>query len=296
MKKMMKRTLCLLLVAVMTFVLLPAPAQAASVTYVEVTKNDAPIRTKAKKTGSVVSRCEKGTILEVTGSTYNQYFNKWYKVTYDGKTRYIYSENVKAHTHDYKKFTFDDVSYRICSTCGAGNVLAGDKNKGALLLRSTSIAMGGISVADGPLPYGDMIAGGLALASIYYAAVSAKPAVSSLAKLFESVDFDAYLKKRSENVCTPESFRLVERCKGGLKYKGDECLDIAEAFVFAAAGHDVYTADEDMALLLVAEFGSGICERDKDKVSHFYHYHFGLDRSIKTHIFFGLNDLKQGPM
>ncbi len=87
------------------------------------------------------------------------------------------------------------------------------------------------------------------------------------------------------------------RVPGGLKYLDDNCMDAAEAFIWVAAFQgDVYTQSEDAALMLAAMSPKGsICERDKDKTSHFYHYHMSMDRSEKGHIFFGTNDLGETP-
>lgn len=105
------------------------------------------------------------------------------------------------------------------------------------------------------------------------------------------------LKKRNENICSQYSFRKVQRVNGGLKYIDKYCMDPAEAYIYLTAiGGDVYTESEDSAMMLVAQIhGSGICERDKDKKSYFYHYHLGTNREIGGHIFFGSNDFGEVP-
>lgn len=92
---MMKRTLTLLLAVVLLATMLPLTAFAAKKQYLEVTKDNAPIRAKASEKGAIVQRCPKGTILEAEGSKINLYLNKWYKVRWKGDVCFIYSGNVK---------------------------------------------------------------------------------------------------------------------------------------------------------------------------------------------------------
>jgi len=48
--------------------------------------------------------------------------------------------------------------------------------------------------------------------------------------------------------------------------------------------------------MLVAQLqGAGVCERDKDKKSYFYHWHLGTERESGAHIFFGTNDFGDVP-
>ena len=85
-----------------------------------------------------------------------------------------------------------------------------------------------------------------------------------------------------------------------LKYLDNYCMDRAEAFLYVQlTGCDVYTANENEALLLAAMYGAAIMERDKarpskDITTYFYHYHLGTDRTNKAHVFFGLNDAGVG--
>lgn len=91
----MKRTLTLLLAVVLLVTMLPLTAFAAKKQYLEVTKDNAPIRAKASEKGKIVQRCPKGVILEAEGSKINLYLNKWYKVRWKGDVCFIYSGNVK---------------------------------------------------------------------------------------------------------------------------------------------------------------------------------------------------------
>lgn len=291
----MKKLLSIILAAVMLIGTIPVVSSAAY-SYVEVTRDNAPIRRGCYESSSVAARVSKGTVLEVTGSCHNIYLNKWYRLSYNGQTCYIYSGNVKTHSHAYTPLYFNGVTYNICN-CGSITVSASStakKNEGVKVASSAALAIPLVAV-DGPLPFGDIAAAGVLIVGSCIALNLAVPAVEQLAEMISEADFDDYLKKR-ENVCTVDSFRKVKRVNGTLKYIDNYCMDMVEAYVYVRlVGGDVYTASEDNALMLAAMHGSGIMERDKDQESYFYHYHLGLNRNIKGHIFFGANDFGQVP-
>lgn len=300
----MKRIISVFLVAVLVFGLFPVTAFAASSSYVEVTKNGAPVRTKADGDSHIVYRCDEGTVLETTGSCYNWKFNKWYKVKIPGQdeTLYIYSGNVKVHAHDTTELEVNGIVYRICS-CGdisADASTVEQKNEASEVLSSTALALP-LALADGPLPLGDLAAASILVLGVCFAHDYAIPAAEDLAEMISEADFDKYLEERKENTCSAYSFRRVGRFPGGLKYLDQYCMDTVEAYVYVRMLQgDVYTSSEDSALILAAMFGSAIMERDKaspskDITTFFFHYHVGTDRSNKAHIFFGLNDLGQSP-
>lgn len=58
-------------------------------------KENVPVKTDAGKGEKEVTRLKKGTVVQVTGSRRSAAGNKWYKIRYQGKIRYIYSKNVK---------------------------------------------------------------------------------------------------------------------------------------------------------------------------------------------------------
>lgn len=91
----MKKFLSVLMIVCLLMTMLPLSALAASKQYVEVTTADAPLRSGNTEKHSIMMRASKGTVLEVLGTTYNQYLNKWYKVKTASGNAYIYSGNVK---------------------------------------------------------------------------------------------------------------------------------------------------------------------------------------------------------
>lgn len=91
----MKKLMSILLIVVLFVSMLPLNALAATPRYVQVTKDNAPLRSGKAEKYSVVVRATKGTILEVLDSSYNWYLNKWYKVKIANGSAYIYSGNVK---------------------------------------------------------------------------------------------------------------------------------------------------------------------------------------------------------
>ncbi len=92
---MMKKLVSALMIVCLLMTMLPLNAFAASKGYVQVTKDNAPLRTGKGEKYSIVVRATKGTVLEVVDASYNWYLNKWYQVKTANGTAYIYSGNVK---------------------------------------------------------------------------------------------------------------------------------------------------------------------------------------------------------
>lgn len=299
----MKKLICMLLVLVMLIGLLPLEAFAAEERFLEVTVENAPIRKKASSEGKIVARCPKGTVLRYAGSCINKKLNLWYEVQEYGKSNlyYIYSENVKFHEHSYRELEVNEVTYWICN-CGYMEANADTKAEQKEAKKILAAATAALPLVDGPLPVGDVLAVGVVIVGTCLAQQLAVPAANQLANIISNVDFSDYLERRSNNNCSEYSFRRVQRIKGGLKYIDDKCMDQVEAYLYLRlVNGDVYTPNEDAAMLLAAMHKSAIMERDKAKPnkdisSYFFHYHLGVEREIGGHIFFGLNDLGQGPM
>ena len=304
--KKFKHAVSILLILALFISAMPAAAFADSSTFLEVVKEGAPIRAKAAEEGRVVERCAVGAVLECTGSKINHHMNRWYIVkTSSGGEAYIYSGNVKEHSHNYTDLRFEDITYSVCN-CGRVQVKADNEAKeeeGSKVLAAVSAALPA-AVADGPLPVGDLVGIGIVIVSVA-ALHDVVLSTDSLSSAISLADFDEYLSKK-EGVCNSSSFRKVARLNGNLKYIDNRCLDLAEAYIYVLLGGDVYTPDENNAMMLAAEYGRATFERDKDKISYFYHYHFGLhfdehgnrieNDTVGGHIFFGLNDLGQGPI
>lgn len=273
----------------------------ASIT-LDVTRDNAPVRSGASAHDSVIVRCARGAVIASSGSCWNQKHNEWYMVDIDGKTGYIYSGNVSVHNHTYREFPINNVTYRVCScgmvTAEADNAAANDE--AVKVMSSISLALP-LAAADGPLPIGDIAAAIIAVVAVCVAHDYAVPAATEIVSAVTETQFVDFLRNRDSNSCSPNSFRRVQRYPGGLKYLDEYCMDRVEACLYVQlTGGDVYTADEDEALLLAAMFGAAICERDaarpsKDITTYFYHYHLGTNRAYKGHVFFGLNDAGVGP-
>ena len=91
----MKKFVAVLMILCLTLAMLPIGSFAAGKTYIEVTKDNAPLRSGKGEDYSVVVRASKGTVLEAVDSGLNIYLNRWYKVNTAGGTAWIYSGNVK---------------------------------------------------------------------------------------------------------------------------------------------------------------------------------------------------------
>lgn len=297
-KEKCKKILFLMLVVVMMFASIPVTSYASGeVIYLEITRERAPLRKKSNDKGEIVKRYTENSIIQSTGSLINSKKNRWYKIPYEGNNYYIYSGNVKEHKHSYKQLVYDDVTYKYCN-CGNVKVVTKEKEK---LKASKAIAtytstVGMAVAADGALPVGDVIGLGIIVFTMYQAATGNILDKAAYTEIIKEIDFGDYLKNR-EQVCTDESFRKVMRKEGKLNYIDDKCMDKDEAFFYVFYGGDVYTKYEETAEKLGLMYGNCFNERDKDAPSYFYHIHLGKDHKDKVggHIFYGLNDYKEGP-
>ncbi|MBR5479223.1 MAG: hypothetical protein IKU84_03510 [Clostridia bacterium] len=255
-----------------------------------VSKSSTGIYSFPDKSSNKLTSLKKKDCVKVLGYVTNKN-TSWAVISYGGKAAYIPANDLSKHSHSYKKIVVSSATYKICN-CGKAETSDGNAQ-----LASVAVTAGTLTMVDGPfIPVGDLIAGGLVLGALYLNAVGALPSVDYIATAISDTDFANYLKKRPENVCTAYTFRKVLRTAGTLKYVDKYCMDMAEAYLYVTAFEgDVYTESEDSAMMLAAMHGSGICERDKDNVSYFYHYHLGTDRQNKAHIFFGANDLGNVP-
>lgn len=301
----MKKTICALLIVAMLVGMLPPTAFAASKTYVAIVK-DSSLRTKGDGDAAVAMHCDAGVVLESVGTYFNwRKLSKWHKVKVPGHDAifYVYDGNVGNHTHKTTELTVNGIVYKVC---GCGEITATATNRQERMEANVVMSVVPMAIplafADGPLPVGDIAAAVILIAGVCIAHDYAIPEAEKLAVMATEADFDKYFEDRAENTCSRYSFRRVVRVPGGLKYTDQYCMDAAEAFVYISLVHgDVYTADEDSALMLAAMFGSAIMERDKpspqkDTTTYFFHYHIGTNRVNKAHIFFNLNDLGQGPI
>ena len=262
-----------------------------SPTYMDINANNVEIKDTAYDVGKTVGKSSKGDTFYFTGRCTNKYGNTWYIMNYSGKKAFVWSGHLSAHKHSYDKITVGSSSYNICS-CGDVETISGNTQMSSIAISAATLA-----AVDGPFPVGDLTACALTLGSLYLSMLGVLPSVDYIASAISSVDFDNYLKKRSENICSQYSFRKVQRFNGGLKYIDKYCMDAAEAYIYLTTiGGDLYTESEDSAMMLVAQLqGAGICERDKDKKSYFYHWHLGTERESGAHIFFGTNDFGDVP-
>ena len=294
-----RRTWSFVLTLILLFLsLVPATAFAAS-NYVEVTKDNAPIRDDYYEEGSIVTRVSKGTVLKCNDTKINLYLNKWYKVSYNGYSGWIYSENVKTHNHSYYRIYYEGNTYAVCEDC---MTIAVEQATTIPISKADSIALAlptalGSAALDGPLPIAD-VAALLMLATAYYLETG-DISTTTIYEMVNEVSLANFAEKNS--TCSSESFYRVERGKkGGLYYVDHQCIDAFRAFVCVRyLGIDVWTASPDAALACASLNGTRYYyERDKNRPDYFYHYHLGTDyydRDSQNHIFVGYNDYGEGP-
>lgn len=280
---------------------------------IEVKRDNAPIRSAASENGSVLFRCEEGAVLKYTSTVINKYGNLWYKVTFNGKTGYIYSGNVKMHTHSYQHLTYDGVTYNVCD-CGKVTVtvkttqkvdsykvsMSGVAATAPLSMTGYASTAGGLAIADGPIPLGDIIGLSILVVGAYLTLTNSKPSTTQVQEIVRNIDFDSYLEQNGSS-CSVTSYRRVLREGGTLKYIDDKCMNIGEAYVYVRyIGGDVYCNDQPTAMALAVMHGENnfYMERDKNQPTYFYHYHLGANAKHKVggHIFFGTNELGQRPI
>ncbi len=120
---MWKRLLALLLVAVMLVVVSPLANAANYFEEVfEVSKDDVPVRTEPTNAGTVVQRADAGQY--VTGklirNTKNSLWIQFKDVS--GNTRYIYTGNTKAHTHNWIEISRLPIGVTSLCLCGTMQV------------------------------------------------------------------------------------------------------------------------------------------------------------------------------
>lgn len=270
--------------------------------YIEVVKNNAPIRNDYYETGNVLTRCTSGTILAYTSTKVNTYLNKWYKVVYNGGYAWIYAENVKEHKHTYQSSYSSDLdSFQVCAKCG--HVKASSNKTAEAVVNSTFVMgalgslgvkssgvigfMGGFAVAE-PTPAGEIALGVAIVAGAYLAA---KGATATVAKLISELDL-SLVAEMNQNVCSPASFREVVRNGSELIYESTKCLDTLQAYGRVLAGKDVYANTQTIAFECARLYPGGCySEIDKNKPDYFYHYHLGKDAKHKRpntgHVFYG---------
>lgn len=273
----------------------------------EVKKDRAPLRSGPAEKNSILIRCDKGVVLEKKDTTINKYLNKWYKVTYkDIKTGtcysgYMYSENVKKHSHSFDKFEYDGVTYKFCD-CGKLTVTVKStstvKKSNALAIAST--AAGSMTLVDGPLPVGDMLGLGIIITLGIMSETGVIPSTRAVHTVYEDIDIDEYHKYKNDNSCPIDSYYKVIRSGGGLKYVDKQCFDAAVAYVWVLAGGDVWCKDWDTALkVTLLHKDGGFSEIDSGDKDYWYHFHLGsctdtgkhLDNVVGGHIFYGTSKI-----
>ena len=293
MKKVFK-LMSFVLVMALLVVSTPISANAASVTYLEITRDNAPLRKEAHDEGKIVARCEEGAVLKSTGSFYNYKFRKWHRVEYQGSTYYIYSGNVATHTHDYEELYYGGTTYKYCD-CGQVNVVSTTTKYASETIASYASAAGLAIGLDGPAPIGDIVGAAIIMYTACYLATNGLSDV--VIDVLEEIDVDEFLDDR-ENECSAESFRKVSRVGGTLTYIDNQCMDEIQAFFYVMLVGDVYNYDEQNAEELAALYGSYFKDKDKDKPSYWWHFHLGNDHKskVKGHIFFGTNDYGMYPI
>lgn len=269
----------------------------ARMQFADVISANVPLRNAPYKNAEVLSHTYEGRVLSIVSELSNECGNLWYEVAWenepgDGKTAYIYSGNVKNHRHSYFCQKVEGVVYGICE-CGDVHVEETTNieisHADTLVLGMTTKA-GAISLADGPIPVGDMI--GIILIVGTWCLAYSGVIPDELEKVTTETDFIEYIRDNGE-VCADTNFRMVARNNGILEIIDDYCLSIPQAYIYARyCKGDVWTPDESGSVAMACASLNGEYfgpEVDKNKPGYYYHYHMGADHSniLGGHIFYG---------
>ncbi len=304
----------------------------------EVKKNNAPLRTSYSEKAKAIYKCKTGTVLQVVNQTYNSYNNLWYQVKYNSKTYWIYSGNVKAHKCDFEYLSCGDINYSFCN-CGKVTGQATSCSTvygvqytfdGGYKLQKTNslqavippvsqipvkeIIQSGIaaalSIADGPLPFGELLAAALIAATgatIYYGSVPSKEEVTDVTKEWTNVKPETMEKARKAGkaysvVLRPMNFNL--KCIG-------KKIDVFTALFALRNGRDIYTDNYGLAAVLgeiyVSKDRQTLCYYNEpahtytEGKSAYPHIHLGVKSGYKCskdsrgHAFYGTNGFGKRP-
>lgn len=297
--------------------------QASDTTLIEVTRDNAPIRDDKVDSGNIVARCKEGAVLVSTGSTINYKLHKWYVVKFDGKEYFIYSGNVKVHSHDYKCIEVLGMTFSLCD-CGIfERVSSVPKNtevisipvpasigtsvvsgSAVLSLPTTTaleealVALGGMvpAVGEAVVPYLPVIVTGAAILLAFLFIINKDATFEMMVEVLETLDLVEVVEinKGNQYACEPEEFRLVTRMNGNLYYSNSECYSIAEAYVLALSGQDVYNPNRQYAEMCASMNIWYFEERDKNQPEYYWHFHLGTASPRATvskgHVFYGMTD------
>ncbi|MBE6772955.1 MAG: hypothetical protein E7544_01900 [Ruminococcaceae bacterium] len=102
-------SLIIVIVTLITTLAVPIDVNAASVSWIETVKNDVPVWSEATKYSTKKKTVSAKTVYEVLDSTVNSYDHLWY-LTKDG---WVYSENVKNHSHKSSMCGVPEKSYKM---------------------------------------------------------------------------------------------------------------------------------------------------------------------------------------
>ena len=280
---MIKKILCTLMTLIMIVTINGSCYAANDYKYIEVIRNNAPLRSNCYESAEIIGRCSTGTVLSYVEINTNIYFNKWYRVYYGDTYAWIYEENVKTHIHCYAKHEVDGIAFSICSDCGHVQFQAYPEVADYVNEKYLSASMSGalaLPVIDGPAPIGDIAA----IVIIAYNCLIYAGALSKTEGLIKEIP--------RRNV-----FYEVKRIKNvGLTNKTNQTLNTLQAFAKVLQGNDVWTKYQSDAYECAKLWPLG-CYSEIDtpsgnpKAGYYYHYHLGKDVNHKVttagHIFYG---------
>ena len=304
----MKKFISLLLTVIMALNILPLSVASAETQFVEVTKDSAPIRDDYYESGNVLKWVPRGTILRVYDTKLNSKLNHWFRVEYDDPSQnrcimgWIYSGNVKDHSHSYQKYEYNGNTFCVCETC---NTISIEKVTTVPLSKMDSVALA-IPSAIGTAMVDSPAIGPADIAAVFILIMAAfeigtEPQMTEVIEMVDTMDLSRFTE--GTNRCGIDSFYKVQRLPAGLKKIDNTCMNMMQAFICVKYNlFDVWTETQEAAGLCAAingDFYGPEIDATGDS-SYYYHFHLGADRKHKErttnkHIFFGTNGLGQRP-
>lgn len=301
-------------------------AKAATTIKIETT-NNTKIYQSPVENAAVKGTCKKGSVLTCVETvkpvsskfTLSSLFSKrakstqsiaYYKVSYETDNEcvygYIVAADAKIHTHNNRKIVTDIGTYYVCEKCGevsvqtVKNASAKDASLAMMVLASAKQIgpeLYAAAALDGPLPYGDIIAGTIVAVVVLKTVAASSISTTGVTSLSFVNDLKSKVSCSSKDVYYP-----VDRVNKKLVAHGDMCMSLGEAYVYMALGNgNIYTEKQSDAKALAMVFNKKdvYCEKDRNKPTYFYHYHIknldGQKIENENHIFFGTNKAYKGP-
>ena len=159
---------------------------------VTVIKDNAPLRATADGEDEILYRAKKGAVLELLGTKHTGFMGlkKWYKVSYNGNTYYLFGENAEVHTHDYTSYIVAGTHFKVCN---CGHVAFTSYQKVEVKKMESYATLGTAAataaLADGPIPVGDIIGAVIVATGTIYLLTGETASMATAQEIATEIDY-----------------------------------------------------------------------------------------------------------